>query len=202
MDNTLLEFLETEGAVYVKDVIPLELAKFLTHVLLRKSTSPDSHGDSQVSNAKAIIDHEFLTETLLEDMWPKLESLLNTELLPTYAYSRLYGNGDKLEKHIDRPACEVSMTIQLGRSHNYSWPIFMGNKRYDLAETEGVVYLGTKIEHWRDTCAGPEDYYSGQIFLHYVRKNGDYADQACDSTVRKPWSNMFVLNRNHLMRNK
>ena len=178
MDNTLLEFLETEGAVYVKDVIPLELAKFFTHALLRKSTSPNSCGDFQVPTAKAILTGDFLTETLLEDMWPKLEFLLNTELLPTYAYARLYGNGDKLEKHIDRPSCEVSMTIQLGRSHHYSWPIFMGNKRYDLAETEGIVYLGTKIDHWRDTCVGPEDYYSGQIFLHYVRKNGDYADHA------------------------
>jgi hypothetical protein len=202
MTITPLELLEKEGAIHVKDVLSLELSKFFTYVLLRKSSYPNSSGDTQAPNSKAIISHEYMFETVLELIWPKLEIILGTELLPTYAYSRLYGNCDILEKHMDRPACEISMTIQLGRSHNYAWPIFMGNKRFDLAEGDSVVYKGCDIEHWRNVCDGPENYYSGQLFLHFVRKDGKYSNHACDPTTRESWPDMFVKHRPYLMDNK
>jgi hypothetical protein len=123
-------------------------------------------------------------ETLLERLWPTIEAVVQEELLPTYAYARLYSNGDVLEKHTDREACEVSITIQLGRSHHYAWPIYMGGHRFDLAEGDAVIYPGCDVEHWRDRCDGPEGYYSGQVFLHYVRKNGPYASYGGDTTAR------------------
>jgi hypothetical protein len=67
-------------------------------------------------------------ETLQERLWPTIEAAVGEELIPTYSYARLYSNGDVLEKHSDRPACEISVTIQLGRSHHYAWPIYMGDK--------------------------------------------------------------------------
>jgi hypothetical protein len=97
-----------------------------------------------------------------------------------------------LEKHKDRPACEISVTIQLGRSHNYTWPIYMGDQRYDLAEGDGVIYLGCDVEHWRNKCDGPLDYYSGQVFCHFVRKNGQYVDEYLDHKKRIPVDNYEV----------
>jgi hypothetical protein len=123
-------------------------------------------------------------------------------LFPTYAYARLYSNGDVLEKHKDRPACEISATVQLGRSHHYAWPIYMGGKRYDMAEGDAVLYRGCDIEHWRDACDGPDGYYSGQVFLHFVRKDGPHTDHACDASTRQPWENMFDKHRTFLMENK
>ena len=70
--------------------------------------------------------------TLLEILWPTIEEVIGEEILPSYTYSRLYLNGNELKKHIDRPSCEISLTIQLGRSHHYAWPIFMDGKRFDL----------------------------------------------------------------------
>jgi hypothetical protein len=32
----------------------------------------------------------------------------------------------------------------------------------------------------RNPCDGPEGYYSGQVFCHYVRANGKYKDYAGD----------------------
>lgn len=195
--------LEQYGAVHLNGAISKELAQFLTHVLQRAEYVPNNKkGDEQVPNAKAVMDHEILFETLLEVMWPKLEETIGFELLPTYAYSRLYGNGDVLEKHKDRPACEISATIQLGRSHHYAWPIYMGGKRYDMAEGDAVVYRGCDIEHWRDVCNGPEGYYSGQVFIHFVRKDGPFATEACDASNRQPWANMFVKHRAFFMENK
>jgi hypothetical protein len=201
--NNARSFLEQYGAVHLSGAVSKELTQFLTHVLLRAAHTPQfSGGDEQIPNAKSRMDHEVLFETLLESMWPKFEVVLGFELLPTYAYARLYNNGDVLEKHTDRPACEISATIQLGRSHHYAWPIYMGKKRYDMAEGDAVVYRGCDIEHWRDNCDGPDGYYSGQVFLHFVRKDGPHAEHACDFLNRKPWPDMFVKHRPFLMENK
>lgn len=186
------------GAVHFKDVFSPEIAKFLTNLLLFKS-SIEPKGDPQVPNAKTIMNHNFVTDSILEQLWPLIETAIGEEIIPTYGYSRLYSNGDLLEKHIDKPPCEISVTIQLGRSHHYSWPIYIGGRRFDLAEGDAILYKGCDIEHWRNICDGPENYYSGQIFLHYVRANGPYVNEAGD----RRWDILpFVRNRGFLMEQK
>lgn len=195
------EIFETYGAVQIKNLISEDLSRFLTHVLLRKS-SIDTGGDPQVPNCLAVMEHEILFDTLLEKVWPEVELLVQKQLIPTYSYARLYNNGAVLEKHTDRPACEISVTLQLGRSHNYAWPIYMGKNRYDLNEGDAVIYSGCNVEHWRHACDGPEDYYSGQVFLHFVDANGPYKNEFGDNTVRNIWKNMFVYDRDILMYQK
>ena len=198
------EAFNRHGALYIKDAVSPDLCKFLTSILLRAPcvNYGRTKGDDQIPNAYSIIDHEIIFETLLERIWPSLEFAVGEELLPTYAYARLYSNGDKLEPHKDRPACEVSVTVQLGRSHNYAWPIYMGNKRFDIAEGDAVLYKGCDVEHWRNVCDGPEGYYSGQAFLHYVRKNGQYADEFGDLKNRQIDKNHFIKYRTILMEQK
>lgn len=183
-------------AVLVPKLLPKEFCHFFTHVLMRQADIAP-RGDSQIPNARAILDHEYMFETLHELYWDVLEEIIGEELIPTYAYARLYSNGDVLERHTDRPACEVSVTIQLGRSHHYAWPIYMGTQRFDLGEGDGVVYAGCDVEHWRDKCDGPDGYYSGQVFLHFVRKHGKYASEVGDSTVRDTYS--YIKNRSAAM---
>lgn len=195
-------FLEN-GSLHVKNMLSQEMCHYLTHLLMVcKDRGIGAKGDEQVPNAVAVVEHEYAFETVQEILWPYIENAVGEELLPTYSYARLYQNGNTLERHVDRPACEISVTIQLGRSHHYSWPIYMGSTRYDLAEGDGVIYSGTKIPHWRDECRGPEGYYSGQVFVHFVRKNGPYADQAGDSTKRQEQQIIFVKNRTLLMEDK
>jgi hypothetical protein len=173
--------------IKIVKLIPPDFCNFFTHVLMRYGDLNPA-GDGQVPNAKAILDHEYMFETLHERVWKIMEEAVKEELIPTYAYARLYSNGDVLKKHTDRPACEVSITIQLGRSHHYAWPIYMGSHRFDLGEGDGIIYPGCDVEHWRDECQGPDGYYSGQVFLHYVRKNGEHALEAGDKTVRDVFS--------------
>jgi len=181
---------------YIKSVVPLEFCQFFTHVLMRQADL-NPKGDDQVPNSKAILDHEYMFETLHERLWPVIEQAVGEELIPTYAYARLYSNGDVLERHKDRSACEVSITIQLGRSHHYAWPIYMGGQRFDLGEGDGVIYPGCDVEHWRDKCDGPEGYYAGQVFLHFVRKHGEHAGEVGDNSVRSLYS--YNKNRAALM---
>lgn len=199
--NQAKEQLEKYGAIYIKNLVSVELSQFLTHILLRNAVEKQKE-DQQVLTCISIMDHEIVFETLLERVWPEIEMILEEELLPTYAYTRLYTNGDFLSRHSDRSACEMSLTVQLGRSHHYSWPIYMGNKRYDMAEGDAILYRGCDIEHWRNVCDGPEKYYSGQSFLHFVRKNGPYSDQYGDSQNRDISPFHFIKNRSQAMNKK
>jgi hypothetical protein len=186
------KLLNKQKAIKVSNLIPNEFCQFFTHVLLRQSDE-QIKGDEQIPNAKAILSHHLIFDTLLEHLWPLMEEIVGEELLPTYSYARLYSNGDILEKHTDRPACEVSVTIQLGRSHEYSWPICMGNQKFELNVGDGVIYSGCDVPHWRNICNGPDGYYSGQVFLHYVRKNGSFIENAGDAIIRR--SPTFIKNR-------
>jgi hypothetical protein len=149
------------------------------------------YDDKQVKNALSIMSHDIMFETIGERIWPFLENILEEELIPTYSYARLYTNGNELKKHTDRPSCEISITIQLGRSHHYSWPIYAEGKRFDLAEGNGLLYKGCDVEHWRNPCDGPEGYYSGQVFCHFVRANGPYVSYAGD----KRWTREMPFER-------
>ena len=187
------KILEKQKALKVLNLIPQDFCQFFTHVLLLKSDTEVRGYDPQTPNAAAVMYHSIMLDTLLEYLWDTMEKITGEELLPTYAYARLYNNGDILEKHTDRKACEISVTIQLHRSHPYVWNINMGNEVFSLNPGDGVVYSGCDVEHWRDACNGPDGYYSGQIFLHYVRKNGKYVFHAGDSTTRM--SPKFIKNR-------
>lgn len=208
-EKTSQKLFQSNGYIHVKDLISKEMSYFLTHVLLRKSSMPDSNKfhmnnsiDEQVPNCLATMNHEILFETLQEKLWPEIEFLVGKELLPTYSYARLYKNDNVLKKHSDRPSCEISVTIQLGRSHHYAWPIYMGDTRIDMAEGDGVVYKGCDIEHWRNKCDGPVNYYSGQVFLHFVDANGPYVAHAGDNSVRQCYKNMYVKHRHLIMESK
>jgi hypothetical protein len=180
----IIENFKKTGALYVKHVISTELTQFLTHVLLRQYHEMHIQnmptGDAQVQDAQAIMGSNIMFDTVAERIWPFLENILGEELIPTYSYARLYTNGNVLKPHTDRPSCEISLSIQLGRSHHYSWPLHAGNQRFDLAEGDALLYKGCEITHWRDVCKGPDNYYSGQLFCHYVRAAGPWARYAGD----------------------
>jgi hypothetical protein len=200
------QIFDVHGFLVIPNLIPIEFCQFFTHVLLRKQHTEEIKGDAYVPNALAIMQKEYslIFETLQERLWPRIESIVGEELLPTYSYARLYSNGDDLREHIDRPACEISLTLQLGRSHHYAWPIWMGGQRVDLAEGDGVLYKGCEIPHHRKTCEGPEGYYSGQVFNHFVRKNGDFAGHSKDVINQGEHRHKvdFTKNRTYLMETK
>ena len=194
-----VEIFRQHKSIHLKGLVSPDTCRFITHLLMLKGAYGIGD-DPQVPGSYGVSHGEFACETLLETLWPVIEQSVGEELIPTYSYSRLYVNENKLEKHTDRPSCEVSVTIQLGRSHHYAWPIYMGERRYDMAEGDGVIYSGCDVEHWRNECQGPPGYYSGQVFLHYVRATGPYAEFAGD----KRWNgeHPFVRNRVSKMINK
>ena len=50
-----------------------------------------------------------------------LEMHLGIDLLPTYYFDRFYYEGQMLEKHTDRVACEISVSVQVSSNSNRPW---------------------------------------------------------------------------------
>jgi len=109
---------------------------------------------------------------LLVEKIPEVSELLGEKVLPTYTYARVYKEGSELLRHRDRPACEVSFTVNLSKDKD--WPIYF--QRPDGFETsielepgDAVMYLGCQSDHWRNKFEGQE---CVQLFMHYVRSYG------------------------------
>jgi hypothetical protein len=128
-------------------------------------------GDPQAPNSHSMYDFMPFVRLLVEKV-PEVSDLLGEKVLPTYTYARVYKEGSELLRHRDRPACEVSLTLNLSKDKD--WPIYF--QRPDKLETsvelepgDAVLYLGCQADHWRNKFEGQE---CVQLFMHYVRSYG------------------------------
>jgi hypothetical protein len=181
----------------VKKAISSELADFLGDYLVIKRNAADllfrgkhispfeevfGHwNDDQVRGTYSIYG-DVAMDNLLLKLQDKMEEICKIKLLPTYAYARIYKQGDELLRHKDRASCSISTTLNLGGD---PWPIYLSpdknvgipnNKditcssdakgfRIDLKKGDMLVYSGCELEHWRERFTGAE---CGQVFLHYT----------------------------------
>jgi len=127
--------------------------------------------------------NDLFLDAVLKTHKLKVESITGLNLYPTYSMARIYTNENKLIRHIDRPACEISVTIKLSDTKNYNYPIYMNGIKIDLNDGDAVIYRGMEIEHWRDICKTSNKYYLGQLFLHYVEKNGPHQNEKYDKII-------------------
>jgi hypothetical protein len=65
---------------------------------------------------------------LLEHLRPSVQDHSGLRLWPTYSYFRMYKRGDVLARHRDRPACEISVTLNIGQKPLDPWPIYVQGK--------------------------------------------------------------------------
>lgn len=124
--------------------------------------------------------NDLMLDSVLKTCKSKVEELTGLNLLPTYSMARIYTNGNELKKHVDRPACEISVTIKLSDSTNYNYPIYMGGNEVILSDGDAVIYKGMEVTHWREKCDANEKYYLGQLFLHYVNSTGLHSEYQYD----------------------
>jgi len=123
-----------------------------------------------------------LIEVLLQASKEAVENATGKKLLPTYSYSRIYQPGEKLFPHTDRPACEVSVTVNVATKGEFS-PIYTQYGQNDpekhvLNPGDAVVYMGCDVMHWRQPLK--EGQLNVQFMLHYVDKNGLNTEHAKD----------------------
>jgi len=107
---------------------------------------------------------------------PKVSQLCGVDVLPTYTYGRIYGNGEVLRRHRDRDACEISLTVNLEKDDT-DWPIWVQKPNgeeinTDLNPGDALLYLGCAADHWREAYQGKRH---TQVFFHYVVADGPKA---------------------------
>jgi len=152
---------------------------------LRQKTEFNSV-EPQVKGSLERYNHPFYKATHYSLM-KKIEGILSMDLLPTYYYDRFYYEGQKLDRHSDRPSCEISATVQISTNRDEAWPIWFQlpdqtENSVSMKNGDMVLYRGCEREHWREPLTGKNSYHH-QIFFHYVNAQGPYVHYAYDRGV-------------------
>jgi hypothetical protein len=143
------------------------------------------HGDPQVKDGYAAYGLT-VTEALMEHLLPFMERETGHALYPTYSYGRVYLKGAELSRHVDRPACEISLSLMVEQRGSGPWPLYCQSLTgevvaVELSPGDLMIYKGVEVPHWREPFDGESQL---QIFLHYVRQDGPYADERYDRRPR------------------
>lgn len=179
------ELFKKNNYLDLKGVIPIDVCRIVTkYSLLKEETSfePETGDNAQVQNSHSVYG-DTLMETMLYFLHPHLEKNTGLDLCPTYSYYRVYRPGMVLEKHKDRPSCEISATVCFGFRYNntdqdYRWGMYVdtpqGGKMIPQNPGDIIVYKGCEVDHWRDSFNCGNNSYQVQAFLHFIDKNGPY----------------------------
>ena len=148
-----------------------------------------SSGDAQVPHTPAGYgDPAF--DGLSEYLRPQVERRSGLALHPTYSYFRLYERDNILKRHRDRPAYEISVTLNIGLAPAEPWPIYVegnaGAYGARLVPGDALLSRGCDCFHWREAYEGAR---LVQAFLHYIDQDGPQKGQKFDghpSLMRPP----------------
>jgi len=179
MNNELIK----SQSMIIRNFIDEKSAKGMGEIMYQDSLK-GIKSDTQVPAAHSVCNPNFGLIALCNKCF-EVGNMIGENVFPTYCYSRLYKKGNVLERHTDRIACEISLTVHL--DGDKEWPIWVqtpdGEKvSVELQSGDALIYLGCLIPHWREAYKG--NMYS-QLFLHYVRSNGMGAAHYFDHNNRQ-----------------
>ena len=185
--------LQKDGYQVVKNFLSKDLVKLVKQYFNLKIENDELEIDSEQVPGTFVAYSTYIGDSILKMLQPVAESVIGEELYPCYTFFRLYNHKDWLKPHTDRESCEFSATIPIFTDK--PWPIHMQEfdfekyspdkqSWYDSATNEESInlilelgdvcfYEGTKMNHWRWPFEGNECY---QLFIHYVRKNGEFSE--------------------------
>jgi hypothetical protein len=173
--------------LHIPNFISKEEANSLASQLIEYSKLPSNlmRSDTQVPNSLAMYNYLPFVKFLVKKI-PDVSKILQEDVLPTYTYTRIYNHGEVLNRHRDRPACEISLSLNLKK--DIDWPIFFQKPNeeevsIELHQGDAVMYLGEISDHWRNAYQGQEHV---QLFLHYVRAEGSKYWAVFDQLKQQP----------------
>ena len=142
-------------------------------------------------------------QAFLWGLTPTMSALTQRDLLPTYAYFRVYREGDVCWVHSDRFACEHSLSLTLAYSDGKPWAFEIAKRRLERVEPvettfqgdafaslamqpgDAVLYQGVHYRHGRVT-PNPNR-WSAHVFMHWIDSAGPYRSHAFDGKpTREP----------------
>tara|TARA_S200002703_G_scaffold88402_3_gene76312 strand:- start:1444 stop:1995 length:552 start_codon:yes stop_codon:yes gene_type:complete len=165
----------------IKNFLTQDELKLLLIYCEIKHRTNTSYFDFSTANHETYFYGDAIIESLMLSKKKLMEKETGKKLFPSYTFWRTYTKHAFLEKHTDRPSCEISATVFIGGDSE--WPIYMDGKPIYLEKGDAAIYLGSEVEHWRDEFFGDCQF---QAFLHYVDANGKYKDYYMDK--RQFWT--------------
>lgn len=185
MNETLIK----DNFLLINNFLEKENADRLANSFRDFANQQQLTADSQVPGSQAYYNYRPFLKLLIEKI-KTMNDIVGVKLLPTCAYSRVYKKGNILNPHLDRPSCEISITINL--SGTDPWPFYImtpqgEEKEINLNQGDGVIYLGHAAKHWRNEFQGDEYI---QVFLHYVNSAGPFVENAYELNN---WINGHIL---------
>lgn len=191
---------DQNGYAHLEGLLLPQLAQTLLDHLwrdLRDDKLPLSFRQNALLTRPAAELHSSNSPAITAFLWgltPMIGHVTGCELLPSYAYFRLYQKNDRLRVHADRAACEHSVSLTLGYSDGLPWSFEIGHDQAagdgSYAEDFGsesfstiamkpgdaMLYRGIDRRHGR-LSLNPNK-WSAHLFLHWVDRNGRYSAHA------------------------
>ncbi len=174
-----------DGYYVIRNFLEDNFVNFIqSYFFTRINAGQATLGDDQAPNCFYFYSDP-LIETILGSSVESLGKIIGKNILPTYSYTRLYGEGDELLIHRDRASCEISATISLGLPENEKINSIYFSKNEDKSDFIEIslnpgdlcIYRGCDLYHWREPFT--QKWYL-QAFLHYVDADGPYKNLIYD----------------------
>jgi len=169
-----VEEFNAKGYLVLPQALPLSTVNLIKEYYLMKKGDTTFYNGDPISPGRNV---DQLSESMMLQLQPLLEEKTGRKLFPTYSYMRLYHDGAKLQKHVDRDPCEISTTVAIDYDAPKNWPICIEveGKPLEVFLEPGdiLIYKGREIKHWRNTFKGNHHL---QVFLHYVDANGKFTE--------------------------
>jgi hypothetical protein len=174
-----------DGYHIIRNFLNKDFVEFINQYFFTRIIAGQSElGDGQAPNSY-IFYGDPLVDTILGESVEKLSEIVGYSLLPTYTYTRLYGKGDELLIHRDRPSCELSATLSLGIPKGEQINSIYFSKNEDKSDPIEIklnpgdlcMYHGCDLYHWREPFTSK---WYLQSFLHYVNADGPYKSNLYD----------------------
>jgi hypothetical protein len=181
-----------DGYQIIRGFLEPDFVKFINQYFFTRINAGQAViGDMQAPNSYSFYGDP-LMDTILGEVVEKFSEVAGYSLLPTYTYTRLYGKGDELVIHRDRPSCELSGTLALGIPDGEEINPIYFSKNEDKSDAIEIklnpgdlcLYHGCDLYHWRPPFT--QKWYL-QAFLHYVNADGHHRDHLYD---KRPYLGM------------
>ena len=168
------EQLKRNNYIVIPNFISSQKAQQLADKFKDYCSTHELKVDPQVPNCNAAkFDFIPFVELLVEKS-TTVTQLVGETVLPTYSYARIYTHGNVLPDHVDKPECEISLTVNLECDQIWDIHIETPSGKVDtvkLQPGDAMLYLGMVGMHGRCPFEGTS---CTQVFLHYVRSMGEH----------------------------
>lgn len=176
----MIESIDNNNFIFVPSFIPKDEAINLGKEFEIFCNRNNINGDDHVKESSSFRNYIPFVQLMCKNI-DFISEILKEPVLPTYCHSRIYRKNSSLSKHSDRPSCEISVTLNLGKDDDWNFCIENPDKKeccFNLSPGDAIIYKGFEASHYRQGNYKGEKYI--QLFMHYIRVWGKYSQYVFD----------------------